>query len=747
MMRLLVPLLLVLQFASCFVRHQRWVSERRSKVMTAAVPSNAELLSRYDGKTIDAYYSSRLAEVVARAIEVGSPLAGWWVLKEWDKLLKPFRSEREIKMAVSARAEDLKDAIVAGRSITFIKSGQALSLRPDLLKSADLVRELSKLQDEVGTFPNDVAYDIMRTELGGRDPDSVYRFDPPTPIASASIGQVYRATLRATNATVAVKVQRPDALQTAPLDMYILRRLAAYVKQRKRLRSNLVAIADEFGAQLWAELNYTQEACNCMKFKELYGGVPGVYVPSVDLKLTTRRLLTMEWVEGVKGPWLRGGEQMLTIGLQCSVLQLLGKGYFHSDPHRGNLLRTEKGELAYIDFGMCCDVPASRRYALIGTVLGLVNKDIPLVIDNLKTLELLPPETDTMAVVGALEGAVLNATQDGSSGSTLNFTSLNQNLESLSSSGLLPFSLPPFYTLIIRTLTILEGLALSVDPSFRLVRGAYPFIAKQILQNPEPEMQALLRAVMITPEGRIRWDKLEQFISISSNADAAVRGDFSALKSAQSRADLVKKYSGAEEARVELTLEVALAVLDFILGEKGAFLREPLLDEVVDTIDALGLTAAGLASFLSSGLLPSPSVKPDRTRVVQFLELLSSLASSASSASSASAAGAAGAGAAGGAGVSGGAGGGSGIAIPEGLGVVGRLAESLVSIVQSADPQQQWARVQPLLERIGQLLQQVAGRLAARGASRAAQAIASPKNIELVLPFVARALELVSPKR
>ena len=124
---------------------------------------------------------------------------------------------------------------------------------------------------------------------------------------------------------------------------------------------------------------------------------------------------------------------MLTVGLQCSVLQLLGTGYFHSDPHRGNLLKTENGELAYLDFGMMSEVPAKMRFALIGTVLGLVNKDIPLVIENMKKLEFLPDETQTDVVVEALSAAVIKSTTDGSGrGSSLNFTALNRNINEMS---------------------------------------------------------------------------------------------------------------------------------------------------------------------------------------------------------------------------------------------------------------------------------------------------------------------------
>lgn len=136
-------------------------------------------------------------------------------------------------------------------------------------------------------------------------------------------------------------------------------------------------------------------------------------------------------------------------------------GFFHADPHRGNLLQTTDGKLCYLDFGMMAEVPATRRYALIGSALGLVNKEVGMVIRNLKTLEFFPPETDTDLIITALNLAIANSTENGQ-GSTLNFTKLSANIQSISD--ILPFRLPPFYTLIVRTLTILEGLALYVDP-------------------------------------------------------------------------------------------------------------------------------------------------------------------------------------------------------------------------------------------------------------------------------------------
>ena len=422
----------------------------------------------YDGTKIDNYYNRKPLLVWERFVDIGSPLLGWWLIKKFNSITARYRTQEENSIRKNLLAEDLKNSIVQTKSVTIIKSGQALALRPDIIKSPEYIRELTKLQDEVGTFSNVQAMQIIREELG-QEPSDVYLFDPILPIASASIGQVYRAILKSNNQTVAVKVQRPDAIEYASLDMYILRKGAALLKKRFKLRSDLVGIVDVFGSQLFKELNYVQEARNCLKFRKMYGEIPNIYVPNAYLNLTRTRVLTMEFVEGIKGPWAIGGERMLTLGLQCSVLQLLGTGYFHSDPHRGNLLQSPTGDLVYLDFGMMSEVPAEQRFALIGTVIGLVNKDITLVISNLKKLDFFPPETDEKLVVSALTAAVMNATDNGE-GSSLNFTKLSKNIDSISN--ILPFRLPPFYSFIIRTLTILEGLALYVDPSFRLIRGA-----------------------------------------------------------------------------------------------------------------------------------------------------------------------------------------------------------------------------------------------------------------------------------
>ncbi|CAM9926003.1 unnamed protein product [Ascophyllum nodosum] len=574
-------------------------------------------IKTYDGPRVEQYYSRRPLAVLERFLRIGPPLLAWYAQQQLDKRTASFLPEHVAAAMNMDRATELRKILADSGSVTFVKSGQALSLRGDLVKNREYVKELEKLQardeegrqtrarllsDEVGTFPNSVAFRIIEEDLGA-PAQEFFDFVYPDPVASASIGQVYKARVRRTGALVAVKVQRPDAFRSAAVDMYLLRRFARWFKRVKKLRSDMVGVADEFGRQLFNELDYVQEAYNCVRFKELYGKIPGIYVPGVDLSLTTRRVLVQEWVEGEKGPWEQDGERLLTIGLQCSVLQVLDSGFFHADPHRGNLLRTPEGNLAYLDFGMMASVTSEKRYALIGATLGLQNRDMRLIAGNLVTMGFLPDETNVATLAPALENAIADAS-GGEGASKLNFTRLNENIASLSE--VLTFRVPPFYSLVVRTLTILEGLALYVDPDFRLIKGAYPYIAKQILTENKPEMVSLMKSTLITTEGTIAWRRLEQLVTISGAAKVATtKQEFQELKAAQAKSDVQKKFAGGlGEVDPEVNLDLTISVLSFLLSDNGLFLREPLINELLDTMDELGAASYNLASSATLGLLP-----------------------------------------------------------------------------------------------------------------------------------------------
>lgn len=312
------------------------------------------------------------------------------------------------------------------------KSGQALSLRPDLIRNKIWAEELGKLVDAVGAFDDFEAMQIMKQELEDLAPrmkvtraswkesfkknkakavtklEKYVANDPilslfdfyngNRAIASASIGQVYKARIRRgpqleaaigkENAAkwggkvVAIKIQRPDVAASAALDMYLLRKTAMWASKMRG--GDLPKIADQFGLQLFGELDYVREANNCERFRALYGSWKNVLVPDVCNPLTRRRVLVQEWVEGVKGPWPgEAGLETVQIGIRCSVDQLMSTGLFHADPHRGNLLKTEDGQLAFLDYGMMADIDEEDRYGLFGLVIGLQNKDLPLITENL----------------------------------------------------------------------------------------------------------------------------------------------------------------------------------------------------------------------------------------------------------------------------------------------------------------------------------------------------------------------------
>ena len=146
-----------------------------------------------------------------------------------------------------------------------------------------------------------------------------------------------------------------------------------------------------------------------------------------------------------------------------------------------------------------------------------------------------------------------------------------------------------------------------------------------MLSAPSEEMTGLLKSVLINSDnGSIKWEKLEQFISIAGNADAAMTGDFQALKKAQDRSDIIKLYS-KKQVQQNMTYDVTIQIFDFLISENGKFLFDPLINEIVETIEALGLSAQAVSSILTSGLIPAPTEKPDRKKVELFFKLMTTI--------------------------------------------------------------------------------------------------------------------------
>ena len=271
--------------------------------------ANEPLGLHYDATEIAAHYQKRPLQVWGRIFAVLAPVISFaWGLWLDSKLGKKVKND-------SRRAVQLRE-LLTKLGPAYIKIGQALSTRPDLVPPVYL-EELTKLQDQLPPFANELAYQFIEEEIGA-PPEDIYSELTPEPIAAASLGQVYRAKLKSTGEEVAVKVQRPDLRDRITIDLYILRKLAAWgQKVIKQVRSDLVGILDELGERVFEEMDYVNEGENAERFFQLYGHMKDVYVPKIYWEYTNRRVLTMEWINGIK---LTQVEEIAALGINARYL-------------------------------------------------------------------------------------------------------------------------------------------------------------------------------------------------------------------------------------------------------------------------------------------------------------------------------------------------------------------------------------------------------------------------------------------
>ena len=506
---------------------------------------------RYNPETNNARYRRRPLAILARLIGVLFPftrfaLGVWWDSFTGNSVLKQKKRARQL----------IK--ILTKLGPAYIKIGQALSTRPDVVPPTYL-EELTTLQDKIPSFPNEVAFRFIEEELGKR-PEDIYASLSPEPIAAASLGQVYKGRLK-TGEEVAVKVQRPGLNSRISLDIYLMRLLAGWVQDNvKQIRSNLRAIIDELAERIFEETNYNQEGRNADKFREFYGYMDEIHIPQIYWEYTAKRVLTMEWIDGTKLTDIDAIQKkgidathLIEIGVECSLRQLLEHGFFHADPHPGNLLAMDNGKLAYLDFGMMSRIKPYQRYGLIEAVVHLVNRDFESLAQDYVKLDFLTPDTDLRPIVPALANVFGNAL--GASVAELNFKSITDQMSAMMYE--FPFTVPAYYALIIRSMVTLEGIAIGVDPEFKVLSKAYPYIAKRLLTDPAPELRASLKDLLFKEEG-FRWHRLENLLN---NATDSRDYDFDTL---------------IDQA------------LDYLYSDRGTFIRDRIALELVNVIDSLG---------------------------------------------------------------------------------------------------------------------------------------------------------------
>jgi predicted unusual protein kinase regulating ubiquinone biosynthesis (AarF/ABC1/UbiB family) len=403
----------------------------------------------------------------------------------------------------------------------FIKVGQALSTRPDLVRR-DWLEELSRLQDDLPPFPCAIAKQTITTELGVELTDVFAEF-PNYPVAAASLGQVYRARLK-DGRWVAVKVQRPNLPLILRRDLAIIRTLAILCAPflPLNLGFGLGTIIDEFGRSLFDEIDYRKEAANADYFAQLFADHPEVTVPEVERNLSSRRVLTTTWINGVKMVNRRELEAhhldpaaLIRTGVISGLRQLLEFGYFHADPHPGNLFALPgvthgMGHMAYVDFGMMDALSDKDRLTLTGAVVHLINRDFHELARDFQTLGFLHPRADLEPIIPALESVLGQAI--GKNVGSFNFKSITDRFSELMYD--YPFRVPARFALIIRAVVSQEGLALRLDPNFRILQVAYPYVARRLLAGDTVEMREKLLEVIFDANGRLRLERLSNLLSV-----------------------------------------------------------------------------------------------------------------------------------------------------------------------------------------------------------------------------------------
>ncbi len=511
-------------------------------------------LLEYDPKIISKIYKKNPKRLFRRLWQTLIPIFVYIISVLWDK----FTGRLKNKSNARFRAKELTNLLVE-LGPAFVKAGQALSTRPDIIPSV-LLEELSELQDQLPGFDGDKAMELIEEDLNKKI-DEIFLTIDKEPISAASLGQVHKAILR-NGEVVAVKIQRPGLREQITLDLYIVRNIANWLKNNIGLiRSDLVALIDELGKRVFEEMDYLNEAENAERFRDFHSHNSKIAVPKIYKEITSRRVLTMEWIDGIKLTNLEGvkklginPDKMIEIGVQCSLEQLLEHGFFHADPHPGNLLALKDGRLCYLDFGMMSEVTRNSRSGLIQAVVHLVNKNFDKLSQDFVKLGFLSEEVNLEPIVPAFQDVFINAVELGVS--KMDFKSVTDDM-----SGVMykfPFKLPPYYALIIRSLLTLEGIALSVDPNFKILGAAYPYFARRLMEDPDPQLRESLKE-MLFDNKRFKWDRLEDLLSNAAK-------------------------------QTNLNLEKLLdEVINLLFSPKGGFLRNEIVESLTNQIDSLSL--------------------------------------------------------------------------------------------------------------------------------------------------------------
>jgi len=372
---------------------------------------------------------------------------------------------------------------------TFIKLGQILSTRPDLIPS-DYIEELQKLQDEVPPFAYEQVEKAIKRELGA-DVSEIFKLFEQIPFAAASLGQVHQAILK-DGEKVVVKVQRPDIEKIIETDLDILFHLARLTEKHipdSRLYDP-VGIVEEFAKVIRLELDYGTEGRNAERFKKNFEGEEIIYTPKIYWEFSSKRILTMELIEGIKINALeeldKAGYDRKKIaenGAKAFMKQILIDGFFHADPHPGNML-VMKGEIiGFMDFGMMGRLDEETREKGVDLFIALMERNPDKIINEMLDLGIAPPEIDTRSLKIDIKEMI-----DRYYNKPLREIRLGELINQLVEISIrYQIKMPAEFALLGKALLTIEGIGLELDPDFNLAEIAKPYAKDIILERKSPQ--------------------------------------------------------------------------------------------------------------------------------------------------------------------------------------------------------------------------------------------------------------------
>lgn len=441
----------------------------------------------------------------------------------------------------------------------YVKLGQLMSTRDDLLPP-EVISELAKLQDKVAPFPAEDA--VMQIEQAtGRPLASLFSSFEQEPLAAASIGQVHRARLP-NGDTVVVKVQRPGVADQIGVDLHILTGLAKRAQERfKDSLVDPVEMADQFSRSMKAELDYTVEARHIERFTQNFADYPGVHIPRVYRDLTTKCILTMECIEGLsinellQAPSPGIDRKAIAVrGARAFLKQVFVDGYFHGDPHPGNILIEKDGRIAFVDFGVVGRLDPQAMEQLSELLVGLVRKDVDQTIDAMAGIGALGRNTDIRSlrrdveeIIDCFHGKALRE---------VDFTALLQEIARMAYQH--QIRLPQDFLLLGKALITIEGVGKSLDPDFNAVEVAEPLARSLMRRHLDPirvfrlsqrSLRHLRRVFAITPQ------RIATIMEQLAAGELAIQLQHVGLESLRNQLDLVSNR-----------LSVAVIVAALIIG-------------------------------------------------------------------------------------------------------------------------------------------------------------------------------------